>query len=222
MQKAAAMAVLLFLAQPAGAQCLGDFNTNGSVEINEIIVSVNNLLNGCEGGGTPTPTPPDGECPIDFSDDNTSVGTPDCYYTGRWNQSCGMDDLETRWVSDGEFVVVELIGFPGEGLFYGASVKSPTSGDLIGWFTKLDASDLISAPGALTLGASGSSLVVAPTGVPFQIDSCDFARYEGALTDVVQPSAARPAVRLQVAPAALQRLRAARDARAAKPDLRRR
>jgi hypothetical protein len=225
MRATAALVTFLSIAAQAGAQCLGDFNGNGSVEVNEVIVSVNNLLNGCTGGlptPTVTPTPLAGSCPIDFSDDNTGAGTPDCYYTGRWNQTCGMADLETRWVSDGQFVVVELLGFPGDGLFYGASVKSANSGDLIGWFTKLDASDLTSAPGALMLGDHGGSLDLAPNDVPFQIDNCDFAHYAGALTNVVQPGAAQRAARAPVGTAALQRLRALRDARAAKPDLRRR
>jgi hypothetical protein len=207
----------------AGAQCLGDFDGNGMVAINEIITSVNNALNGCQGtGATPTPTPMGGSCPIDFSDDNTAAGTPDCFYTGRWNQSCGDDTLEARWISNGQFVVVGFLGFPGDGLFYGAQVTSATAADLVGWFTKADASDLQASLGSLTLGSSGDTLVVAPNDVPFQVDGCDFARYDGVLTDVVQPSAAPPAVRLPADSAALQRLRDAAAARSAKPDFRRR
>ena len=63
------------------------------MEINELVVSVNNALNSCAGSPTPT-VPPGGQCPIDLSDDNTQPGTQDCYYIGRWNQSCGAADQE--------------------------------------------------------------------------------------------------------------------------------
>src|SRR5262245_43327931 len=98
MKRAAVIAAVLLGASNADAQCLGDFNNNGMVEINELIVSVNNSLNGCAGSPTPTPV---GECPIDLSDDNTQTGTTDCFYIGRWNQSCGDADQEARWISDG-------------------------------------------------------------------------------------------------------------------------
>jgi hypothetical protein len=218
MKGAAVLAAVLLGASNVGAQCLGDFDNNGAVEISELIVSVNNALNNC--GGSPTPTaPPGDQCPIDLSDDNTQSGTPDCYYAGGWNQSCGDDDQEARWISDGieddgepDIVVVELLGFDPDFLFLAAEVTSPTSAELFAWFTVLDptADDLNDTSGVLTLNDSGSTLIVDPDQAPFRINSCDFARYEGALTDVVTPSTVRRAGLAQISPAVRERLRTVR------------
>lgn len=217
MKRAAAVVVVLLVAHGAGAQCLGDFNGDMRVEVNELIIAVNNALTDCQGSGpTPTPTPTVGGCPIDFSSDNTAQGTPDCYYTGRWNQSCGAGDLEARWISNGSIVVVDFQGFT-PGLFYGANVVSPTSAQLIGWYTQPDASDGVrNVPGDLTLSDGEGTLVVAPDTVPFQIDSCDFVRYQGTLSQVVQSGALRAKAPQQIDPSALEKLRAALAARPAR------
>ena len=143
MKTAAAVMMSLVISSGAGAQCLGNFNDSGAVEINELIIAVNNSLSGCS--GEPTPTPGGDTCPIDFSDDNTANGTPDCFYVGSWNQSCGDDDLEARWISDGidadgedDLVVIELLGFEPDFLFLAADVTSPTSAQLFAWFTVLN------------------------------------------------------------------------------------
>ena len=216
--------LLVLLAHHASAQCLGDFNGDGVVMINEIIIAVNNSLNGCQGVG-PTPTPVVGSCPIDFSDDNSQVGTPDCFYIGPWNSSCGANDLPADWVSvlrdptnpnSIDIVIVQISGFapPLTDVFYGAATTSPNSAELIGWYQQPDASDLHTAPGSLTLGPSGTTLELVPDTVPFQIDGCDFAHYDGSLAEVFQPSAT-PAVALrqQIESGALARLRAARTER---------
>jgi hypothetical protein len=232
MTRAAIAGVLLFVAQHASAQCLGDFNGDGSVTINELIIAVNNSLNGCQNGEpTQTPTPMPGSCPIDFSDDNSQQGTPDCFYEGPWNATCGKDNLQTHWISflhnpadptSVDIVVVELLGFT-PSLFYGAGTTSPTTAELIGWYQKPDASDLHTAPGSLTLGGSGTTLEIVPDAVPFQVDNCDFVHYDGSLINVSQASAQpAAALRQHVDPAGLQRLRAARVERAARPNLERR
>jgi hypothetical protein len=212
-------ATLLLAATHADAQCVCDANNSNSVEINELVLGVSNSLNGCASAGS---------CPIDFADDNTQVGTPDCFYVGRWNQGCGANDLETRWISDlgdtatdEDIVIVDLVGFDPP-LFYGAATTSPTSADLIGWFQELDASDLHDAPGTLTLGPGGESLTVAPNAVPFQIELCDFTRYEGTLTEVVQSAARRGAASVRANPEAFERLRAARAKRPPRQNLQRR
>jgi hypothetical protein len=201
MKRAAAVAASVFLAQVAGAQCVGDANGDGQVLVNEAVIVVNNLLNGCGGQQT--------ACPINFSDNNTMEGTPDCFYMGRWNQTCGGADLQARWISDGDIVVVQFIGFDPP-LFYGAGVTGPSSADLIGWFRKEDATDLTDSIGSMTLGESGRSLVIAPNDVPFQVETCDFVHYDGSLTEVVQPSALRAASGERVDPGVLERLRDAR------------
>ena len=207
------LAVLLLLPPAlAGAQCCGDCNGDGEVAINELITAVNNALGTCGGNATPTPLPTD-ECPIDFSDDNTGAGTPDCYYIGRWNQSCGAADLEAVWRGDGEVVIVDLLGFD-PGLFIGADVTGPGTATIIGWFTQPDASDLTALGGSLSLGTKGATLAVDPSEAPFNIDQCAFNRYRGQLEEVVVPSAARAArPRAAVEPAALARLRAAAGTR---------
>jgi hypothetical protein len=187
----------LLIAAAAGAQqCEGDFDGDGQVMINEIVLTVANGLNGCGPALT---------CPIDFSDNNTNEGTPDCFYIGRWNLSCGAADLETRWASDGEIVIVQFLGFP-DGLYFGASVTSPTTADLIGWFTKLDLSDLQDATGELRLDSDEKALVIDPDSVPFRIEDCKFSGYRGALSDVVDPNAQPAAGRLRVGRGAFQRL----------------
>ena len=232
MRGAAAIAAVLLIASSAGAQCLGDFDTDGTVEVNEIIVSVNNLLSDCN-GTAPTPTVPPEGCPIDFADDHTVAETPECYYIGRWNQTCGDDALETRWLSDGiepegdpdvepDIVVIELLGFEPEFLFFGAEATSPTTADLFTWFTtpEPEPGDLNDTSGDVTLSDAGRTLVIAPDDVPFRIITdetpCDFVRYQGAFTDLVVPTARRASM-AQLSPAVLERLRAARAARAARP-----
>ncbi len=214
----------LLVAGWAEAQCCGDCGGDGQVTINDLIVAVNNALTDC--AGVPTPTPPAEGCPIDFQDDNSVPGTPDCYYVGRWNQSCGSDDLEALWRSDSEFVIVELLGFE-PGLFLGASVTGAGTAELICWFMQLDAEDCDGdqlLEGTITLGEGGATLGVMPQTSPFTIEQCDFAFYDGTLTDVITPaeSSRTAARRVRAAPAALQRLRSAQALRPPKPALRRR
>lgn len=221
MKSIAVLAALLLGAHTAAAQCTGDFNGDLNVSIDELITSVNNSLSSCQQQG----------CPIDFADENTAIGTPDCLYFGRWSPTCGADDLEARWISDlaadeteEDIVIVDFLGFDPP-LFYGAATTSPSSGDLIGFFRELDASDLVDAPGTLTLTEGGRGLIVDSDGMPFPIDDCQFERYEGALTFVryqaivdgtALPALRRSSANLRVKPAAIERLRAAR-ANTAKP-----
>ncbi|MEO8604006.1 MAG: hypothetical protein ABI629_15630 [bacterium] len=208
-----------------GQQCCGDCSGDGEVSISDLITAVNNSLNGCA-ATSPTPTPPvgtptatpAGQCPIDFQDDNSGFGTPDCYYRGRWNQTCGADDLETLWRSDGDILIITLLGFdqvPGEGLFFGAEVNGAGNAQLFCWYMKDDASDCEqhSITGDVALSAGGGTLTIVPQPSPFTIEDCDFVRYSGALFAVDTPSSARAASRVgRVHPETLQRLRAAATA----------
>jgi hypothetical protein len=229
MKRAVVIAAVLLSASSGGAQCLGDFDNDGSVEINELIVSVNNALTDCAGSPTPTP-PPGGVCPIDLSDDNSQEGTPDCYYIGPWNPSCGDDAQQARWISDGieddgefDIVVVDLIVDEPNFLFLAADVTSPTSGQLFAWFTVLEPTvdDLNDTVGTLTLNDSGSRLVIDACEAPFRINECDFVRYQGTLTDVVTPNSVRRARPAQVSPAVFDRLRAVRAAQRARVNFQR-
>jgi hypothetical protein len=183
------------------------------VAINELITAVNNALGMCSN--------PTDSCPIDFQDDNTASGTPDCYYIGRWNDACGAADLEAVWRGDGEVLIVDLLGFD-PGLFIGAEVTGASTAAILGWFTQPDAADLVELGGSISLGAQGATLAVDPSEAPFDIDQCAFTRYRGQLEDVVVPSAARVArARRALDPAALIRLRAAAGQRP-RADFRRR
>jgi hypothetical protein len=77
-----------------------------------------------------------------------------------------------------------LNGCQGEGLFFGARTTSANTAALIGFFQKLDASDLVDATGTVTLGTNSATLTVAPDAVPFQIEQCDFVQYQAPLTSV--------------------------------------
>lgn len=202
MRRVIAAVLWLGLATPAGAQCLGDFNDDLQVQINELILAVNNALNGC---GPPP-------CPIDFSDDNTPNGSQDCFYTGRWSATCGAADLDAQFISDGEFVIIAYSGGFDPGLFFIADVVSPTTAALIGWYQQPDASDIESVSGVALLENGGKTLVVDPVGAPFTLDDCDFERYEGGFTATTAPSAASQ-VSGRTAAAAFAGLRAARAAR---------
>lgn len=214
-------AALLALPSAAAAQCCGDCNGDGEVTINELITAVNSALGQCVAGPTPTALPTD-ECPIDFSDDNTRSGTPDCFYIGRWNPSCGAADLESLWRSDGEIVIVDILGAQSDLFFVGGEVTGTNTANIIGWFIQPDASDLQDLAGTMTLGSRGTTLAVDPNTPPVNIDGdCAFSQYRGALDDVQVPAAATAALRRRaVDPAALARVRAALQARP-RPQLRR-
>lgn len=217
------LAALLVSPGVAAAQCCGDCTGDGEVTISDLITAVNNALGMCP-SVTPSPTVPAGQCPIDFEDDNTQQGSPDCYYRGPWNQSCGDPDLEALWRSDGEFVIVQLLGF-NEGIYLGAEVTGPDSAELLCWYLNDDASDCDENPasGPLALVDDGDGLNITPSPPPFTIDQCNFARYRGTLFEVDTPSLARAAQPLaRPAPQALQRLRHMAKTRQAGRDFQRR
>jgi hypothetical protein len=215
-------AVLLLGPGWAAAQCCGDCTGDGEVTISDLITAVNNALGMCP-SVTPSPTVPAGQCPIDFEDDNTQEGTSDCYYRGRWNQACGDANLEALWRSDGEFVIIQLLGFD-EGIYLGAEVTGADSAELICWYLNDDGSDCEenAASGPVALANQGGSLNLTPSPPPFTIDQCNFARYRGTLFEVDTPALARAAQALdRFAPQALQRLRHMAKTRQAERDFRR-
>lgn len=217
MRRALAASLSLCLAAPAAARCSGDFNGNLSVEINELITAVNHALNGCP-DVLPTPTvPPGGACPLTFTDDNSTSTGGECYFAGRWNAACGSDDLEAYWFGDGEVLIVEFLGFT-PGLFYAATVTSPTTAELIGWYQEPDASDcIVPAPGTLTLTGAGGGLVLQSDTRSLRIEGCDLVAFNGLLTDVVGVTSGRRAAARAPSPQTFARIRLARDT----PNLRR-
>lgn len=200
MMRVLAAVLSVWVATAAGADCLGDFDNNRRVEINELIQAVNNALRGCG------PTP----CAIDLLDDNTATGATSCFYVGRWSTTCGAADLEAEFISDGELVIVSFSDFT-PGLFYVGQVTSATTACLIGWYQQPDASDLENAPGSLRLEDGGTNLIVDPIGAPFVVDDCDFEDYQGAFSRTTGAALLRrgPA---PITAAAFARVRAGRGA----------
>ncbi len=94
-----------------GQECRADFNSNGSVEISELITALNEALNGCGSVATPTrrqPTPtrtatpvPDA-CPFRF---NQAVSEVFCYYEGTAESACAFfGTFGSGWVTEGQNV----------------------------------------------------------------------------------------------------------------------
>jgi hypothetical protein len=165
----------------ARGQCLGDFNTNGMVEINEIITSVNNALSGC-GAGRPTPTSPaGGRCPLVFTQDLSGGTLGACSFEGPFNTSaCPSFTTEIAWAGTGALLVFALDTNPVAA--FGAEVVSATRADLVAW--SADQFETIEdLSGTVRLEDDGMRLVIEPTAPPFTIDDCEFRRYVGAFTE---------------------------------------
>ena len=209
-------------AAPAAAQpiCCGDCDGDGQVSISNLITAVNNALNGCS-GGQPTPTPPPvGSCPVDFSDDNTDPSTPACFYLGRWNATCGDDRLGTIWVSDGQTLLVLFTDF--DNIDCGGPVGSANSATLVGCFLGPNDTDFVEAHGTFTLGAQGTTLAMAPTAPPFDVEGCPVNSYQGNLSEVIEPTPAAQRRSLSDRAARLQQLRRVLAAKPPKVNLQRR
>lgn len=117
--------------RPARAQCCGDCDENGAVDVSELVTAVSHALNGCPVGGRPccgdcdgsgavavnelvtavghalagcplTPTP-EPACSIVFTVDSQTA----CSFAGRFNAGCG-GILEARLVADSDHMLVGL------------------------------------------------------------------------------------------------------------------
>src|SRR5215470_17047753 len=86
------------IAGSAGAQqCALDLNGDNQTTIDELIVAINQALEGC---GEPTT----GTCPFTFDDDN--FGGDFCFYVGDLSSSCfGTETAGGSWASDGSMVI---------------------------------------------------------------------------------------------------------------------
>ena len=117
------------------AACRADFNSNGSVEVNELIQAVNEALNGCgDNPATPTrraptptrtPTPQPSTCPYKF---NQAV-SPDlfCGYSGDFTSNCDPFPVGSGWTTNGTDVLVLLIDNNGDSLAVESRRTSPTA-----------------------------------------------------------------------------------------------
>ena len=202
-------AVAVLLAGAAGAQCLGDADFNGLVGVNEAIIVVNNLLNGCPGG-------PDG-CPYTFTDNIAASGTL-CAFSGSVSGgTCHVDGLQSFLDGDGSVVVLVFKTDPIFGL-----IAQPLPGPrgaheatLVGWSAG-NFSDRQPLSGTMTLAIDGRSLSVNPATSPFTIEGCEFGLYTPAydgLINRVGPSAAAAAAAEDWSAAAAAILRQMRPTR---------
>lgn len=195
----------LLVAAPVGAQCpLADKDQGGSITIDEVVTVVKAALDGCAATptteptstGTPTPTEtatvvPDTPTPtasltplradgcLDFFENR---GT--CAFRGRWNDTCGSDQLIVR---------LQEFGFPEDELFgsrlelgikppweFLALAATETIGVVhVGGQVGFQLEDIL---GAVELSNNGRRLQVwiidKPSSV--RIDGCRFEHFDGA------------------------------------------
>jgi hypothetical protein len=184
-----AVAIVCAMGMRAAAQCCGDCNGDGRVTINELIIAVNNALDGC-GGATPTPvrprtptprptaTPTPNGCPSTFAD----VGSQ-CVFLGNYNRGCG-SQLQSLLTSNGTTVIVAIDTMLTDPpvVYFSAQVSSPTSASLTAWST--DAFQTTNHPtaGSVQLNGNGSQLIIFPNDPPFMILGCNFVQYVGVYT----------------------------------------
>ncbi len=168
--------LLLGAVTAVDAQCLGDFNNDGKVLVNELVISVNNALNDCGG------VQPQNRCPFAFTAD-VSGGTQGlCLFDGPFNTvACADNVLASGWVGDGANLVIALDTNPVAA--FAANVTGPNSADLLFWSVdQFDTATPVS--GSVTMEDSGTRLVIAPAAPPFMIDNCSFRRYVGTFSEV--------------------------------------
>jgi len=189
MRAVATAAIALLAAGAAGAQCVGDANGNGTVEVNEAVLVVNNLLNGCPGGSM--------GCPYTFHDD--VIGAPRlCAFNGTQSgAACRVDDLRSFLISDGSTVVLildtdPLVGLAAEPL---PGHRGAHEASLTGWYTD-PVTDFHPISGTMTLAGDGRSMRIDPTMEPISIEGCGFGlytpTYDGQVSRAAATSAAAP------------------------------
>ncbi len=196
----------------AAAQCCGDCAGDGEVTINDLIVSVNNALNGCAVTPTvgpsqtatkpPTPTRTPVRCPRDFTDTSNQ-----CVFNGRYNQGCGTAVDAAFTVSGKTIVVAVASGVPSPAIVrFAAQRDTSTTANLTGWSTN-NFQTTNPVAGRLELAGSGAQLIIFPNDPPFMIQGCNFTQYVG---DYVRPRSASLAEQAEDADA-LDNLRAWRE-----------
>lgn len=201
----------LLVAAPAKAQCLGDFNSSGAVEINELVTAVNNALSGC--GGDPTPTPSGNACPYRFTDRRNGMG-PFCAYLGPFNTECGID-LTCSWATNGDLLVALCNTQPFAA--FGAMVTGAGAAALTDFsLDSFQTSDPVG--GTISVDSSGR-LAISPTFPPLTVGGCNFVAYLGEYTGTIGTGAASTQTLgpWPMMEEAFVRLRALRDAQRLTP-----
>lgn len=190
--------VSIALGGPAAAQCCGDCRGDGAVTIDDLIVAVNNSLEGCgletpTVGQTSTPTrqptatrTPANRCPFTFNSRGNSL----CRFRGRFNNGCGAE-LNSTFSSDGTNLVIAIETGLANPLIvaFSARVTSATTANLVAWSSDGFQTSRVTA-GTVELGTDATRLVIFPNDPPFQILSCNFVRYNGSYTGTGRSAAA--------------------------------
>ena len=161
----------LFLAGPATAQCCGDCDGDGQVDISELIRAVNGALD-------PTCAPPADACPYTF--DTLSL-TQRCAFAGRFNATCGP---RTRAIVavDGDTIAAVFNTTPAVGFV--ATRTSATTADLVSWSVEPFATD-DPVSGTMELLDGRTALTIVPDAPPFAYGGCDFVHYRGEFEQTI-------------------------------------
>jgi hypothetical protein len=183
------------LAGPVAAQCCGDCAGDGQVTINDLIVAVNNALNGCAVTPTvgpsetptkaPTPTRTPVRCPRDFTDTNNQ-----CVFNGRYNQGCGSAVDASFSVAGTTVTITVATGISNPALVrFRAQRDTASRANLTAWSSN-NFQTVNPVAGSVSLEDDGEQLIVFPNNPPFMIQGCNFVQYVG---DYVRPRSASAA-----------------------------
>ncbi len=192
MRLALAIATVLTVAtaNSGWARCPGDFNLDELTTVDEIVAAVDSALNGC-----PAPV----GCPLRF---DQRAGEDDvCFFAGRHHPLCGISNLEATFFSNGEDMIVSFFN-PDIDFF--AEVADDGIAVLYAWQEVGEPpQDPVEIQGEVLLSdPPREALTVSPFESPFDIENCDFERYEGRFAEYLSlsssssaGSAAAPATR---------------------------
>lgn len=156
-----------------------DVDGDGRVTVAELIAAVNAALLGCRGG--------DKRCPLDFHSDFQNTTMPAfCAFRGRWNRTCGDDQLEATFfaVRDPEGDITTAVVFTIPPVFFVGTIDSATTSSLLGVGLAQDPSTAEPIDGSMSLTDGGRTLVIDPDEAPFTVDDCPFERYAGMFTGI--------------------------------------
>jgi hypothetical protein len=155
--------IVLMLVNRTSGQCVLDLNHDDATTVDEIIIAINQAIDGCPGSqpttqptsnstATPIPTPtnpPSGACPFDFN--NNNANNTFCGYAGPLTNSChGTATVAAGWQSNGSSIATVLADQSGSiGLV--ATKTSATSGRVVSVAAGPDFNQSISASGTVSL-----------------------------------------------------------------------
>jgi hypothetical protein len=182
-----ALISLLSVKPVVAQQCALDLNNDKRTSIDELIVAINQALNGCPGGvastptpkPTPTPTPVD-RCTLNFNDNN--AGQDFCTYIGTLSASCiTTEQAASGWQSNGSTVAAILIDNTGS-LGFTATRTSATTARITAVAAGPDFTTEEAASGMLTLpSAKQFNLSTNPS-------TCTNFSFKGTFNSIVSPT----------------------------------